>query len=255
MPVLLSFKCAVCIISLWCQCLLKFTFFRTALWYYVQRLYFPTILLCLCIFYGIKNQFQRLHSYRGKTSQQCEVGNASCIREGSIKLACHPPYCQTWICPPQMCIPRCPLLTIWLVTFPSTISLYLWPTLHSWACTNLHPWWIPFDSPQWAEEHDGCVLHWSVTQCRNWATTSTAHRQTSYTQISKQEGWGPSRHFSWQPLGKRPEPCIFDIRVFSPFAQNHQNTFLSQCYKKNEQETKRVYDQHVREVERGVFQH
>jgi len=38
------------------------------------------------------DQFQMQHSYRGKTSQQCEVSNASCIREGSIKLACHPPY-------------------------------------------------------------------------------------------------------------------------------------------------------------------
>ena len=43
----------------------------------------------------------------------------------------------------QRCILRCPLLTIWLVTFPSTISLHHWPTLHSRACTNLHPWWIP----------------------------------------------------------------------------------------------------------------
>ena len=116
MPVLFSFKCVVWIISLWCQCLLKVTFSLSALWYYVQRLYFPTILLRLCIFYGIKNQFQRQHSYRGKTSQQCEVDNASCIWEGSIKLACHPPYCQAWLCPPQRCVPRCPLLTIWLAT-------------------------------------------------------------------------------------------------------------------------------------------
>ena len=76
--------------------------------------------------------------------------------------------------------------------------------------------------------------HWSVSQCRNWATTSTTHRWTPYTWISKQGGWGPSRHCSWQVLGKRPEPCHFwHISVFSPFAQSHQNTFLSQCYKKN----------------------
>jgi len=56
-------------------------------------------------------------------------------------------------------------------------------------------------------------------------------------------------------LGRDQNQAFFiDIRVFSPFMQNHQNTFLSQCYKKNEQETKRVYDQHIREVERGVFQ-
>jgi len=45
--------------------------------------------------------------------------------------------------------------------------------------------------------------------CQNWATTSTAHRQTSYTRISKQGGWCPSRHCSWQHLGKRPKPCLF----------------------------------------------
>ena len=46
---------------------------------------------------------------------------------------------------------------------------------------------------------------------------------------------------------------IYDIRVFSPFAQSHQYTFLSHCYKKNKQEKKRAYDQRVREVEHGVF--
>ena len=46
---------------------------------------------------------------------------------------------------------------------------------------------------------------------------------------------------------------FFDIRVFSPFAQSHRNTSLSQCYKKNEQEKKRAYDQRIREVEHGSF--
>jgi len=47
--------------------------------------------------------------------------------------------------------------------------------------------------------------------------------------------------------------AVYDIRVFSLFAQSHQNTFLSQCYKKNEQDKKGAYDQRVREVEHGVF--
>ena len=41
--------------------------------------------------------------------------------------------------------------------------------------------------------------------------------------------------------------------MFSPFAQSHRNTSLSQCYKKNEQEKKRAYDQRIREVEHGSF--
>ena len=58
--------------------------------------------------------------------------------------------------------------------------------------------------------------HWSVSQCRNWATTSTTHRWTPYTWISKQGGWGPSRHCSWQVLGKRPEPCHFWHKCVQP---------------------------------------
>ena len=50
--------------------------------------------------------------------------------------------------------------------------------------------------------------------------------------------------------GRDQNRAIFDISVFSPFAQSHQNTFLSQCYKKNKI---RAYDQRVREVEHGVL--
>ena len=53
--------------------------------------------------------------------------------------------------------------------------------------------------------------------------------------------------------GRDRNRAFFDIRVFSPFAQSHRNTSLSQCYKKNEQEKKRAYDQRIREVERGSF--
>ncbi len=41
--------------------------------------------------------------------------------------------------------------------------------------------------------------------------------------------------------------------MFSPFAQSHRNTSLSQCYKKNELEKKRAYDEHIREVEHESF--
>ena len=47
--------------------------------------------------------------------------------------------------------------------------------------------------------------------------------------------------------------AFFDVRVFSPFAQSHRNTSLSQCYKKNEREKRRAYDQRIREVEHGSF--
>ena len=169
----------------------------------------------------------RSNTASGKTRQQCEKANASCIREGSIKLACHPPYRRTQICPPQRCILGCPLLTIRLATFPSTISLHLWPALHSRACTNLHLWWIPFNLPQWAKEHHGWVPHWNMSQC---STTSITHRRISCTRISKQGGWGPSRHSSWQLLGKKLEARIFWHMGVEPPSLRVRNTFLSQCY-------------------------
>ena len=47
--------------------------------------------------------------------------------------------------------------------------------------------------------------------------------------------------------------AFFDIRVFNPFAPSYQNTSLAQCYRKNELEKKRAYDQRVREIEHGSF--
>ena len=42
-------------------------------------------------------------------------------------------------------------------------------------------------------------------------------------------------------------------RVCSPFTQSYRNTPLSQCFKMNEQEKKRAYDQRIREVEHRSF--
>ena len=53
--------------------------------------------------------------------------------------------------------------------------------------------------------------------------------------------------------GRDRQQAFFDIRVFNPFAQSHRNTSLAQCYRKNEQEKKRAYDDRVREIEHGSF--
>ena len=53
--------------------------------------------------------------------------------------------------------------------------------------------------------------------------------------------------------GNDRQRAFFDVRVFNPHAQSYQNTSLSQCYRKNEQEKKRAYDQRVREIEHGSF--
>ena len=53
--------------------------------------------------------------------------------------------------------------------------------------------------------------------------------------------------------GKDRLCAFFDIRVFNPFAQSYRNTYLSQCYRQNELEKKRIYDERVREIEHGSF--
>ena len=52
----------------------------------------------------------------------------------------------------------------------------------------------------------------------------------------------------------RDRQCaFFDIRVFNPYAQSYRNTPLAQCYRRNEMEKKRAYDERVREIEHGSF--
>ncbi len=47
--------------------------------------------------------------------------------------------------------------------------------------------------------------------------------------------------------------AYFDVRVFNPFAPSYLSTSLAQCYRRNEWEKKREYEQRVREVEHGSF--
>ena len=53
--------------------------------------------------------------------------------------------------------------------------------------------------------------------------------------------------------GRDRQRAFFDVRVFNPYAPSYQNTPLSQCYRKNELEKKREYEERVREIEHGSF--
>ena len=52
---------------------------------------------------------------------------------------------------------------------------------------------------------------------------------------------------------KDRQRAFFDVRVFNPFAQSHQNTNISQCYRGQEMEKRRQYEERIREVEHGSF--
>ena len=53
--------------------------------------------------------------------------------------------------------------------------------------------------------------------------------------------------------GRDRQNAFFDVRVFNPYAPSHRGTTLVQCYRRNEQEKKRAYEERVREVEHGSF--
>ena len=60
--------------------------------------------------------------------------------------------------------------------------------------------------------------------------------------IKAQAFWGNDR-----------QCAFFDVRVFNPFAHTYRNLPLTTCYRRNEQEKRRAYDQRVREIEHGCF--
>ena len=53
--------------------------------------------------------------------------------------------------------------------------------------------------------------------------------------------------------GRDRQRAYFDIRVFNPFAPTHRTSTLSQCYKRQEREKRRAYEERVREIEHGSF--
>ena len=53
--------------------------------------------------------------------------------------------------------------------------------------------------------------------------------------------------------GRDWQCTFFDVQVFNPFAQSYRNTSLAQCYRQNEMEKRRAYDERVREIKHGSF--
>ena len=82
---------------------------------------------------------------------------------------------------------------------------------------------------------------------------ATCDRRRVQAQDCKQRGQCQNGHRSPELLGERQAMCIFDVWVFNSFAQSCRNTLLGQCYRHNELEKQRSYDERVREVEHGTF--
>ena len=53
--------------------------------------------------------------------------------------------------------------------------------------------------------------------------------------------------------GAHHQQAYFDVRVFNPLSTSNRQTTISTCFRSHDREKRRVYEQRVREVERGSF--
>ena len=53
--------------------------------------------------------------------------------------------------------------------------------------------------------------------------------------------------------GVHHQQAYFDVRVFNPLATSNSQTSISTCFRSHDREKRRIYEQRVREVERGSF--
>ena len=49
------------------------------------------------------------------------------------------------------------------------------------------------------------------------------------------------------------QKAYFDVKVFNPLAPTYSSISLSQCYRRAELEKRRLYEEHIREIEHGSF--
>ena len=53
--------------------------------------------------------------------------------------------------------------------------------------------------------------------------------------------------------GIHHQQAYFDVRVFNPLATSNRQSAISTCFRSHDREKRRVYEQRVRDVERGSF--
>ena len=80
----------------------------------------------------------------------------------------------------------------------------------------------------------------------------TGETMTTYTTSNSTEGarLDIAVNGFW---GGRYERTFMDVRVFDPHAPSNNNTNISNCYRKHENEKKRAYEQRIRDVEHASF--
>jgi len=129
----------------------------------------------------------------------------------------------------------------------------MWPEIYYWTCLELLSRWFPLNPAQWDQRYHCWIFDRDMSWSWHWTLLTACDWWKACTVISEQRRWSPPRHCSRGFLGTWSATAFFDVRVFNPFAPSYHNTSLTQCYRRNELEKRRAYDERIREVEHGSF--
>ena len=155
--------------------------------------------------------------------------------------------------PTQRSVSRCSVSSLWMATPTITISMCMRQDVQRGAYTKLPTWW--FSTIHYNEIRDIAAQLMSDV-CHNIGIEPPLQHITSETMsyrtanveegarldIKAQGFWGNDRQCSF-----------FDVRVFNPLTHTYRSLPMATCYRRNDQEKRRAYDQRVREVEHGCF--
>ena len=93
------------------------------------------------------------------------------------------------------------------------------------------------------------AMGWVLNLTYNPSLRSNSHTELQtekkgldWTYIVAENFWSRDRQRSF-----------FDVRVFNPLSPTYHNTSLAQCFRRNELEKRRAYDERIREIEHGSF--
>ena len=206
-----------------------------------------------CSQYQETTRKEQCHRTVQQTTYQYEESTGGLEGERCIKLAISPTHCRAWLCSTQGRFQRRSMPKVWMATttLPANCVCGKHLTIeHALSCPC-----GGFPSIRHNELRD-LTAQFLTETCRNVGIEPTLqplgdehlrHRTAiredgARLDIVAENFWGRDR-----------QNAFFDVRVFNPYAQSHRSSTLAQCYRRNEQEKKRSYEERVREVEHGSF--
>jgi hypothetical protein len=159
-----------------------------------------------------------------------------------------------WVQPTQRSFSRCPMSEIWMASSTSSLPLRLWSEVYNRAFLKLLTRRLSLNPTQ-RDKRYYCWIFDGGTVCYGVGVEPGLQHVTdeAFSYRSANREHGARLDVVAESFFLDRQRAFFDVRVFNPFAPSYRNTSLSQCYRKNELEKRRAYDERIREVEHGSF--